>query len=122
MTVDHVKTPSIKTPNRLTLLAIAILAAALAATIAVRGITSRNVTAHQVAQWTDQQVVPTVQLAALHHGPAFRDLVLPGSAQPYSQTPIYARVPGYLHAWTQDMGAHVHAGEVLATIDTPELD
>jgi RND family efflux transporter MFP subunit len=113
---------NIKTPNRLILLVIALVAVILAATVAVRGIAARKTVSHEVAQWTDQQVVPTVQLAALRHGPAFHDLVLPGSVQPYSQTPIYARVPGYLKAWNEDIGAQVRAGQVLATIDTPELD
>jgi RND family efflux transporter MFP subunit len=117
MSVEHIKTPS-----RRSLVVIAVAVLILAATVAARGITGRNAANHQVAQWTDQQVVPTVQLAKLSHGDAFQNMVLPGNVQPYSQTPIYARVPGYLKAWQEDIGAHVHAGQVLATIDTPDLD
>ena len=49
-------------------------------------------------------------------------LVLPGSLQAFYNAPIYARVPGYVHGWYADIGAQVKAGQLLATIDTPELD
>ena len=49
-------------------------------------------------------------------------LVLPGRLDAYVDAPIYARVPGYLHAWYADIGAHVKAGQLLASIDTPDLD
>ena len=49
-------------------------------------------------------------------------LMLPGTLQAFYNAPIYARVPGYLRAWYKDIGAQVHKGEVLAVIDTPELD
>ena len=49
-------------------------------------------------------------------------LVLPGQTQAFSDTPIYARTSGYLKRWYFDIGAHVKKGELLAEIDTPELD
>ena len=119
MSSEHLK---VKTPNRRTLLLVAIVIVAIAATVAVRGIMSRSTTNRQVVQWTDQQVVPTVQLAKLSHGAPYQSLVLPGTIQPYAKAPIYARVPGYLKSWKQDIGAHVRAGQLLATIDTPDLD
>ncbi len=48
--------------------------------------------------------------------------MLPGTLQAYYDAQIYSRVPGYVHAWYKDIGAHVKKGDVLATIDTPELD
>jgi RND family efflux transporter MFP subunit len=66
--------------------------------------------------------VPTVQLARPVSGAAEQPLVLPGTIQPYSTAPIYARVPGYLKSWQADIGVTVKAGQVLATIDTPDLD
>jgi RND family efflux transporter MFP subunit len=51
-----------------------------------------------------------------------QDLVLPGTLSAYYNAPIYARVSGYLRAWYHDIGARVKAGELLATIDTPDLD
>jgi len=47
---------------------------------------------------------------------------LPGTIEPYNKAAIYARVPGYLKDWNDDIGAHVKAGAVLADIDTPDLD
>jgi RND family efflux transporter MFP subunit len=55
-------------------------------------------------------------------GEAFEALVLPGSAQAYVATPIYARIDGYLKVWYFDIGAHVKSGQLLAEIDTPEVD
>jgi len=49
-------------------------------------------------------------------------LTLPGTLQAWYSAPIYARVPGYLTKWYKDIGAHVRKGELLADIDTPELD
>ena len=48
--------------------------------------------------------------------------MLPGSTQPFSDTPIYARTSGYLKRWYFDIGAHVSHGDPLAEIDTPEID
>jgi RND family efflux transporter MFP subunit len=50
------------------------------------------------------------------------DLVLPGTVRPFMQAPIYARTSGYLAAWYTDLGAPVHKGQLLARIDTPEVD
>ena len=49
-------------------------------------------------------------------------MTFPGTLQAYYDAKIYSRVPGYVHAWYKDIGAHVKKGDVLATIDTPELD
>lgn len=51
-----------------------------------------------------------------------QDLILPGNLQAYSDTPIYARTPGYLKRWHADIGKRVKKGELLAEIDAPELD
>jgi RND family efflux transporter MFP subunit len=61
-------------------------------------------------------------LATLQRGDANRTLTLPGSIQPYYRASIYARVNGYLTSWDKDIGAHVKAGEVLASIEAPDLD
>lgn len=49
-------------------------------------------------------------------------IALPGTAYGFVQSPIYARATGYVHAWYADIGAHVKAGQLLALLDTPELD
>ncbi len=55
-------------------------------------------------------------------GAAAEEVVLPGNAQAYVATPIYARTNGYLKNWYFDIGAHVKAGQLLAEIETPEVD
>ncbi len=50
------------------------------------------------------------------------ELVLPGTLQAYVESPIYARTNGYLLRWYKDIGSHVRQGELLADIDTPEVD
>jgi RND family efflux transporter MFP subunit len=55
-------------------------------------------------------------------GAASQEIVLPGNTQPFDDTPIYARTNGYLKRWYVDIGAHVSQGQLLAEIDTPEID
>ena len=73
-------------------------------------------------QWTQEQAIPTVALISVQHGAATQRMVLPGTVQAWYEAPIYARVPGYLKDWYFDYGAHVKKGDVLAEIETPDLD
>jgi RND family efflux transporter MFP subunit len=66
--------------------------------------------------------VPTVAIAAPTHVENHEGLELPGRLEAYISAPIYARVPGYLKSWKYDIGGKVKAGDVLAEIDTPDLD
>src|SRR5260370_7846719 len=92
----------------------------IAAGIATLGIVDRAAANRQLVQWTDQQAVPTVQLAKLERGAGEQSLILPGTIQPYSMAPIFARVNGYLKSWQADICAQVKAGHVLATNATPD--
>jgi len=77
---------------------------------------------HVLADETERESIPTV---AVVHPTAERpdeDLVLPGSLQAYEESPIYARTNGYLLRWYKDIGSRVTQGELLADIDTPEVD
>ena len=112
----------IKTPSRYRLLVIALVALTIAGGVAGYGIIQRARSAAQVKQWTDAQAIPTVALANVQRGVGERKLTLPGTIQPYYRAAIYARVSGYLKSWQADIGAHVKAGELLASIDTPDLD
>jgi membrane fusion protein, multidrug efflux system len=112
----------IKIPSLRRLLLIGLAALALAGGVAVYGVIQRSHSTAQVAQWTDKQAIPTVALANLQRGPVVRKLTLPGTIQAYYRATIYARVNGYLQSWQADIGAHVKAGQVLATIDSPDLD
>ena len=112
----------ITTPSRRLLLLIGAAALITAGTVAASGILSRADANRQLAQWTNQQAVPTVQLAKLDQGSGAQVLTLPGNIQPFNKADLYARVSGYLGSWQHDIGAHVKAGDVLASIDSPDLD
>jgi RND family efflux transporter MFP subunit len=102
---------------------LSLAAAALAvAMVVIFGIHSRTLAASRLVEATDQAAIPTVNL--VHPQPATRaqDLVLPGNTQAFIDSPIYARTNGYLNRWYVDIGARVRKGELLAEIETPELD
>jgi RND family efflux transporter MFP subunit len=111
-----------KTLSRRRLLMIALVALTITGGVAAYGIIQRAHSAAQAAQWTDQQAIPTVALARLRRGPGVRKVTLPGTIQAYYRAAIYARVSGYLQSWQADIGAHVKGGQLLASIDTPDLD
>ena len=99
----------------------AIIAGSLALVVVVTGVVSRASQTHKTKMWTQTQAIPVVSLVApLAETP--QTLVLPGTLNAFFNAPIYARVPGYLKTWSHDIGARVKAGELLATIDTPDLD
>ncbi|HEX4159470.1 MAG TPA: efflux RND transporter periplasmic adaptor subunit [Rhizomicrobium sp.] len=109
-------------PNLHRLKLVGIIALVLAGLIAAIGIAARVLDQRSLAHWTDDQSIPSVSLAALQRGGKTDFLTLPGVVQPYTRAAIYARVDGYLKKWIVDIGAHVKAGQVLALIDTPDLD
>jgi RND family efflux transporter MFP subunit len=110
----------VKPPRRLVLVGTIALVAASA--IVAYGLVSRAQSKQDLVRWTVAQAVPTVALAKLEHGDPNRTLTLPGSVQPYNKAAIYARVSGYVKSWNKDIGAPVKAGEVLASIEAPDLD
>jgi RND family efflux transporter MFP subunit len=112
----------VKTPRPRRLLPVGLVALVAAGAIAANGLISRAHSNRDLATWTTTQAVPTIALAKIARGDAEQSLILPGNIQPYNKAAIYARVSGYLKAWQQDIGSHVTAGQVLALIDTPDLD
>jgi len=94
----------------------------IAVSIAVGGIALRWVHARNVAEWTNTQAIPTVNLITPQRGVSGQQTVLPGNIQAWYEAPIYARVNGYLKNWYFDYGAHVKKGQLLALIDAPDLD
>lgn len=99
-----------------------IIAGALAIVIVIVGLANRYFVSKAVADWTADQQIPTVSLVKTVGEAGSNTLLLPGNLQAFYSAPIYARVPGYLHAWYQDIGAKVTKGEILGVIDTPDLD
>jgi RND family efflux transporter MFP subunit len=71
---------------------------------------------------TERAAVPIVNVVQPTSGAVSQEIVLPGTTQAFSDTPIYARTNGYLKRWYVDIGAHVKQGQLLAEIDTPEID
>jgi RND family efflux transporter MFP subunit len=99
-----------------------IIAACVLVLVLVVGAGWRLVEARDLKTWTQEADVPTVSLVSPKGGAKNQALVLPGTLQAYFDARLYARVPGYVKSWNKDIGAHVKQGELLATIDTPELD
>jgi RND family efflux transporter MFP subunit len=71
---------------------------------------------------TERAAVPVVNVVAPSSAGMSQEIVLPGNTQAFNDTPIYARTNGYLKHWYVDIGAHVKQGQLLADIDTPEVD
>jgi RND family efflux transporter MFP subunit len=106
-------------PKRLKLVGVIVLVAACG--IVVSGIVSRERASATLAEATTAQAVPTVNLVSPSYG-GVRNLVLPGDIRAFNEAPIYAQVSGYLQNWYVDIGTPVKAGQVLALIETPDLD
>jgi len=86
------------------------------------GIHSRARTEDELKHSTAQAAIPTVNVTHPTTGSAAQEIVLPGNTQAFTDTPIYARTNGYLRRWYVDIGTRVHKGQLLAEIETPELD
>ena len=71
---------------------------------------------------TDAVAIPTVAVVLPVQAPSENELILPGNLQAFIESPIFARTNGYLLKWYRDIGSHVEKGELLAAIDTPEVD
>lgn len=86
------------------------------------GIRSRVHAEEQLTAETRQDSVMAVSVTTADRGADALEITLPADTQAFIDTPIYARTNGYLRHWYADIGAHVHQGQVLAEIQTPELD
>jgi RND family efflux transporter MFP subunit len=100
----------------------AIIGGTLLLILVVWGIVSRILDQHRLQKATDDQAVPVVALVDAKSSPAEEELVLPGNVQANYDTAVYARVSGYVKQWYTDIGTPVKAGQLLADIDTPEVD
>jgi RND family efflux transporter MFP subunit len=113
---------TIKTPRPRNLFVSGAVALLVAGFVVGHGLIGRAHTRQEIQQWTSAQAIPTVALAQLTPSGGTRTLTLPGNIQPFNRAAIYARVNGYVKSWEHDIGVHVKAGQVLATIDAPDLD
>lgn len=103
----------------LTIVGVAVLILLVAGAINLIGRSNHE---RALAKETEQETIPTVAVVHPLAEKPDEELVLPGSLLAYEESPIYARTSGYLIRWYRDIGSHVKEGELLATIDTPEVD
>jgi RND family efflux transporter MFP subunit len=86
------------------------------------GLTTRVAAESTLARSTEEAAIPIVNVIHPKDGAPLEELILPGNTQAFSDTPIFARTNGYLKRWFFDIGAHVKRGDLLAEIETPEID
>jgi len=90
--------------------------------LVVTGIRERRATAETLVQTAQTGAAARVSVVYPKAGGKADELVLPANMQAYVEAPIYARTHGYLKSWYFDIGAHVRQGQLLADIETPEVD
>jgi RND family efflux transporter MFP subunit len=100
---------------------LAVLGVALAIVV-FRGIRSRAQSSTELQKDTQQDAIATVVVTYPQPAAPTEEVVLPGNTQAFTDTPIFARTNGYLKHWYFDIGARVKAGQLLAEIETPEVD
>ena len=86
------------------------------------GLHVRAVNESAVAHATQEAAIPSVKVVHPVAGSKADDLALPGNVQAFTDTPIYSRTNGYLKKWYFDIGEHVRKGDLLAEVETPEID
>ncbi len=102
-----------------------VAAVALATLLGVRifdGIRGRVHAETVLAHETREAAIPAVKVVGPVPGAPADELLLPGNVEAFTDTPVYARTDGYLKKWYADIGTKVNAGQLLAEIETPEID
>jgi RND family efflux transporter MFP subunit len=101
------------------MVAIAVIAVAA---LLISGIRSRVKASAALRTETAQAALPAVSVVLPKQTLPTDEIILPGNVQPFITSPIYSRTNGYLKKWYFDIGAHVKQGQLLALIQTPEVD
>jgi RND family efflux transporter MFP subunit len=86
------------------------------------GIRSRTEAEKRLTENVQSSLVPLVTVTHPKGGAAAQEIELPGNTEAFTEAPIYARTSGYLKQWYLDIGSHAKRGQLLAEIETPELD
>lgn len=115
----HGTPPQVSRGSVLTVVVIVVL---VAVCVAIFGIVERKHAHAELTHYTDQTAAPPVSLAKPQFEKNNTEIVLPGNMQAFTLAPIYARTTGYVKVWYHDIGSHVKTGDLLAVIETPELD
>jgi RND family efflux transporter MFP subunit len=124
MSQDHAEGPEADTNDRAPVKAgrgILFLVVAVIA-ITASGISGRRRGDQPLNQWTQEQAILRVAVVTPQRGGSTRELVLPGNVEAFFTASIHGQTSGYVQEWRKDIGAKVLQGEVLAVLDTPELD
>ncbi len=101
---------------------VALLAAVVVAGVIFGGILPRVKARTDLRNETGEMAIPTVMVVHPKRTAPSQEVVLPANVQAFIDSPIYARTNGYLKKWYVDIGAHVKTGQLLAEIDTPEVN
>src|ERR1700755_1636234 len=96
--------------------------AVIVATVVVFGLMARRGSERILEKETAVSAIPSVNVIYPAVSTLSSEIALPGSTQAYTDTPIYSRTSGYLKSWYFDIGAHVRKGQLMAQIETPEVD
>lgn len=104
------------------LFAVVAVAAVVLGVVIYLGIHERAMAATNLGTVTERAAIATVTVVKPQSGAGLEEVVLPGNTQAFSDTPIFARTNGYLKRWYVDIGARVEQGQLLAEIETPEID
>jgi RND family efflux transporter MFP subunit len=99
-----------------------IIAVVVVAALLVSGIVSRVRAQKTLKAETAQVALTAVSVVSPKQTAPAEEIILPGNVQPFINSPVYARTNGYLKKWYFDIGAHVKKGQLLALIETPEVD
>jgi RND family efflux transporter MFP subunit len=109
-------------PRRSRAILFLILGLLVAVGLAVAGILPRVRAENELARATFERSIPVIEVAVPKRGAPAEEIVLPGNVQAFADAPIFARTSGYVRRWSADLGARVAKGQVLAEIDSPEVD
>jgi len=120
--IRHAVPPPPSPGSRVTRGIVLVLIVLAVALVVIWGISSRRKASAELSQETRDLAIPTVSVIHPKPGAPQQEIVIPGDMQPYTDAPIFARTNGYLKKWYVDIGANVKAGQVLAEIDSPEVD
>jgi len=101
---------------------IALVLVAIFGAVLANGILGRLRAGATLRTETDNLAVPVVVVVTPQRSAPSQEIVLPGNVQPFISSPIFSRTNGYLKAWYFDIGARVNKGQLLAEIETPEVD
>lgn len=121
MTPEH-KITHVDPPKRKHHWVAALIVLTIALLVVFAGIIPRVKARAELNDETSDMAIPTVAVVHPQHTKPAQEVVLPANVQAFKDSPIYARTNGYLKKWYVDIGSHVKAGELLAEIDTPEVN